>query len=194
MKHSHNTAVVCIALALGYVSLTNLAEACPCIPTTVRESVADADVVFRGTIVSIRSHPNPLARELPVRVAVFKVTRVWKGDVREKIEVRVAGDPFCQSFPKKLMMVGNELLVYANKRSGTSEYFSTMCSRTALAKGATDLRELGEGRTPSHASQTHLNKQLLESRHIATSFSSTGRERCRVASGTKSLADRSEYR
>jgi len=123
------------------------AHACTCVPPlSVRREVTGSDIVFQGTILRIRTIRNQLGPP-PDRVAVFQISRVWKGDLfAGTVEVRVGG-PICQSFPRSLMSVGKDLIVYAN-RAKDGQYFTTICTRTALAKESSDFRELGSGLSP----------------------------------------------
>ena len=134
-------------LAVTMLSLHE-AQACTCLPTTVKSGLRDADVVFEGRVIAVRTERNPGGPKAPaVRVAVFDVSRVWKGDAAQKIEVQVGGG-ICQGFPPNLFAVGNEVLVYAYKFKGSAAYMTTICTRTKLASQSTDFRELGSGATP----------------------------------------------
>lgn len=84
------------------------------------------------------------------RVVVFRIERVWKGDISETLEMpaieRDGGT--CLGFSKGLLEVGNELLVYANRPKGSDDYVTGLCSHTSLAARTKDFRELGPGAAP----------------------------------------------
>jgi len=54
----------------------------------------------------------------------------------------------CVGFWPPFLKVGNDLLVYASRIQGHSEYFTNICTRTALAADAKDFDELGPGEEP----------------------------------------------
>jgi hypothetical protein len=82
-------------------------------------------------------------------IAVFRVTRVWKGSVGPTFEMTAAEEDMpCMGPEPSYFKVGNELLVYA-KGSPKLGYGITPCSRTALVQEAKDdLKELGLGKAP----------------------------------------------
>ena len=111
-----------------------------------------ADIVFRGTIIDIHGVQTGLGPEIGVRkrVVVFRVKRVWKGVVGEILEMpafeHTSG--LCWGFPKGLLAVGNELLVYANRQNDSDDYVTGLCLHTSLAKRTKDFHGLGPGRVP----------------------------------------------
>jgi len=64
----------------------SIGYACGCSSVTVEEAKASAELVFRGTITALRDSEHDLgyiaamARDTK-KVAVFHVSRVWKGEV-----------------------------------------------------------------------------------------------------------------
>jgi hypothetical protein len=146
---------VAVAVALACLMAVGLAEACSCNPTSggVREAVANADVVFRGTIIDIHDAKRDVITDIlqpAKRIAVFRVTRVWKGDVGQTFEMPAIENPggICRGFRRQLLVIGNELLVYAYEYKG--EYLTGICSRTRLAQQSKeDFDELGEGSAPA---------------------------------------------
>lgn len=148
---------IALGVALACMAAVKLTQACSCNPNAggVREAVANEDVVFRGTIVDI----HPAKRDViiddrlqPVkRIAVFRVTQVWKGDVGETFEMPALENPggVCLGFRPKLLVVGNELLVYASKSKRNGEYLTSICSRTQLANQSSDFEQLGQGTPPA---------------------------------------------
>ena len=141
---------VCV---LSLLTIVDTANACSCIPVTVSELKQKADIIFQGTIIDIHNAKRDVITDLiqpPKRIAVFRVTRIWKGDVGQTFEMpaieKSAGR--CGGFPEGSLVVGNELLVYAYRGNGTDEYFTNICSRTSLLMQTKDLQELGRGRVP----------------------------------------------
>jgi hypothetical protein len=59
----------------------------------------------------------------------------------------------CWGFSSSHLKIGNDLLVFAyrvpGETAGASIFETTICSRTALAKGNRDLEELGLGYAPT---------------------------------------------
>ena len=120
------------------------ARSCDCGETTVKEAQQQADIVFRGTLTHI-SHG----------MAYFHVVQVWKGHVAVHFKMPAFRETtFCVGFWPSQLEVGNDLLVYANwwkaasnKKEG--DYFSNICTRTRLAREATeDFKTLGKGNSP----------------------------------------------
>jgi len=76
------------------------------------------------------------------RIAVFHVSRVWKGVVGEKFEMPVVELKYApvgyDQFWANFLVVGNDLLVYAMRAKGASEYTTSPCWRTSLAKVSRD--------------------------------------------------------
>jgi hypothetical protein len=128
---------VLIAISSG------LAAACDCETPSVRGAKREADLVFRGTITQFRDSGKGW------RIAVFKVSRVWKGDVHETLEMpAIEEGAACFGFAPRLIRGWNDLLVYATQIEPDSDYIITSCSRTALASETTDFKQLGPGRKP----------------------------------------------
>ncbi|HEY4362174.1 MAG TPA: hypothetical protein VGN17_14455 [Bryobacteraceae bacterium] len=83
-----------------------------------------------------------------MKIAVFRVTRVRKGDVPETFEMpAVEETSMCTGFWPDFLKVGAALLVYAS-RFGSLDYYTSICGFHKLAKDAKDLRELGPGDEP----------------------------------------------
>lgn len=117
--------------------------ACDCEAPSVSSAKRQADVVFRGTITQFRDSGKGW------RIAVFKVSRVWKGDVRETFEMpAIEEGAACFGFAPRLIRGWNDLLVYATRIAPDDDYIITSCSRTALASETTDFKHLGPGRKP----------------------------------------------
>ena len=80
-------------------------------------------------------------------MVVFKVTRVWKGDVGQEFEMpAIEETSACIGFWPSFLKVGEDLLVYAS-RFGGSEYKTAICGDQKLAKDAdNDFKTLGPAR------------------------------------------------
>ncbi len=112
---------------------------CDCETQSVAQARKHAGIVFRGTIVAFHdSAPSvdPAGVTHTWRVAVFQVTRVWKGDVPTA----------CVGFWPTHLKVGTDLLVYASRID--QDYVTDICTRTALASKTKDFPILGPGRAP----------------------------------------------
>jgi hypothetical protein len=143
--------------------------ACTCEAPGVRDAKSYADVVFRGTIVALRDSGRP-----PVgggdtgKIAVFRVTRVWKGDVGSTFEMPAYEETSaCWGFWPRLLRVDNDLLVYAKrwdwdgKTPGTFRFETSICSRTELARDNKDLAELGAGYEPGRSPELLRRRTFL---------------------------------
>jgi hypothetical protein len=144
--------------------------ACDCEAPPVREARTTADVVFRGTIVALKpSNAAPglwgSGHQTP-RTAVFRVTRVWTGEIGPTIEMPAyEEEAACWGFWPRLLRAGNELLVYATRwpggSSGSVLYMTNICSRTELAEGNKDLDELGAGYEPGQSPESKRRRTFL---------------------------------
>ena len=107
----------------------------------MKDAKRHAGVVFRGTITKFHD-----ANGYPI--AVFEVSRVWKGKVGETFEMPALNENYgCVGFPMKLT-IGSELLVFAHRMIPKDpEYFPEPC-QTYLMKRAPNIAALGLGRKP----------------------------------------------
>lgn len=132
-------------LALALAVSTGLFAQCDCIAVPAKEARRASEVVFRGTV-------DGFSGSGAERIVIFRVTRVWKGQVGPVFEMfGLEGVSLCFTWWPSLLKIGNELVVYASRlpsRTGTTtDYFPMRC-KTALARDALDIRELGRGRRP----------------------------------------------
>jgi len=147
------------ALAIVALSL-KIAHGCSCQEGDPQYKKANADVVFRGTITALRDSEKPpsLSEQIGMakryKIAVFNVTRVWKGRVGQTFEMpAIEETSLCTGFWPPLLKVGSDLLVYAN-RGSDSEYYTSICGRHKPAKEAiVERRELGPGEEPRQMRQ-----------------------------------------
>jgi hypothetical protein len=146
----------------GLIATATIANACGCVEPSVSQKKDHSDIIFRGTIVELRdaglvSVGDPyLTLTNRRRIAVFHVTRVWKGEVGRTFEMpAVEETSMCIGFWPPYLKVGSDLLVYAT-RQGTpvSGYYTGICGYHKLAKDAgTDLRALGPGEQPGRKNE-----------------------------------------
>lgn len=128
--------------------------ACDCPSITVEAAKAGAEVVFRGTITALRDSKNDLGYFAVLgrdtkKIAVFHVSRVWKGEVGETFEMPALEETAaCWGFWPSFLKIGNDLLVYASRVHGHREYLTSICTRTTLARDAKDFDKLGPGDVP----------------------------------------------
>ena len=119
--------------------------ACSCVPPDPpREALANSDVVFMGTVVSLREfeRDDGLVSSADPTTVEFSVGTVWKGTVSQPMYLTTrrwsesCGYPFVE---------GVTYVVYS--RDGLTV---SLCSRTRPFSEATDdLIELGQGQVPT---------------------------------------------
>lgn len=142
-----------LTLAAVWALSVSVVSACTCEAPGAQEAKALADVVFRGTIIAMRDSTEPSLSRADTKIAVFRVTRVWKGEVKPAFEMPAYEErSACWGFWPRLLKVGNELLVYARRLDGATPgafiFITSICSRTALIENNKDLGELGDGYEP----------------------------------------------
>jgi hypothetical protein len=119
-------------------------QACTCIASPTVENWRDhVDVIFQGTITS-RSM-------LLWGDAIFRVSRIWKGNVGSqfRVEWRQGDHGDCNGFWSSHLKVGTELLVFA-KRGNDGIYRTSICYPTAPVPAAlVDIAKLGQSKRPS---------------------------------------------
>lgn len=162
MKARSLRIVAFVSIAMLACAFVNFAWAMSCSPMTVDDALDNADVVFQGRILEVHDVERPILTDISQprkRIAVFHVSRVWKGVVGEKFELPVvevkhapAGyDQFWANF----LIVGNDLLVYAARTKGAGEYTTSPCWHTSLASASKDFQELGPGWKPQATPSNH---------------------------------------
>jgi len=137
----------CILLFLSIAST----YACDCSDPGVQRKSSSSDLIFRGTITALRDASKLAGIKFTKdtgKIVVFRVTRVWKGDVPQTFEMpAVEETSMCIGFWPDFLKVGADLLVYAS-RSGGPDYDTSICGFHMLAKNSKDLRKLGPGEEP----------------------------------------------
>jgi hypothetical protein len=120
---------------------------CDCIAPSVHQAKKGAEVIFRGTITDI--HDGKV---------IFRVNRVWKGDVEQTFEMVDFPESGCLGFLNRWLRVGNDLLVFAwrlRRYLNDNEYFTSICTKTSTWSEASDtLKKLGKGRPPRGSPST----------------------------------------
>ena len=126
-----------------------LAFGCTCLPLTVKQARNQADAVFLGTIRSVTflEPRNPIS-DANVE---FEVTRIWKGAITKSFVMRSVVGAFCDGFYRGDLVVGKQLLVFANRiANGPARYSAGICTYTgAPSRSGKTLEQLGEGRLPA---------------------------------------------
>lgn len=129
-----------VLLAFGF--LPGRAYGCSCIqPASMKEALKGVDIAFRGTITG---------RALGLRRdAIFRVERVWKGQLSDQIRVEwKVENGACDGFHHDHLKVDADLLVFA-KRGTDGIYRTNICYPTKPASEAgSELAELGQGEAP----------------------------------------------
>ena len=126
------------------------AVACTCVPPSTRTALEQADTVFLGKITSLKilAPNNPGSAVL----VDFQVSAVWKGRVTEHFRMdSIIETTYCEGFFRSDLVLGKQLLVFANRaRSGFKYVYTTnICTLTGLAERRRDtLQELGHGEAP----------------------------------------------
>lgn len=135
---------------------SGLCHACSCSEQSVQVKRDRAQIIFRGTIVELREF-SKLARLFghdTKRTVVFRVSRVWKGQVGQTFEMPAVEErAACIGFTSHLLKVGEDLLVYA-LRFGGPEYATSICGNHKRATDAEqDFKTLGPGQEPQRSAQ-----------------------------------------
>ncbi len=149
LQAKRGSLVIVAAILFGALALMGLflapkpAHACLCAPSgSPAEALERADTVFAGKVTSIKfkgTSPYRLSTADPVEVE-FRVSRVWKGPLRETTAVETENSGISCGYQFKK---GQTYIVYA------TDGYTGMCSRTAPAwRAFADLMALGPGRQP----------------------------------------------
>jgi len=123
---------------------TSLLAQCDDVEVSAKEAKRFSELVFQGTIEGFRGSGVD-------RTVMFRVSRVWKGQVGRAFEmpaIETDGE-FCTAFWRGLLVVGNELVVYASRlpSSNRREYLLWR-GKTTLVSRAKDISQLGRGHKP----------------------------------------------
>lgn len=124
-RHVAIAAVLGVAgFAAGLLAPPPSVRACSCLPPLPpAESLAAADVVFRGSVVALATTDVGVTATLRVRT-------VWKGPIASLLSVRTADNSAACGYPFRS---GADVIVYAHAVpvGGGSALMTTSCDRTA---------------------------------------------------------------
>ena len=124
--------------------------ACSCVPPDPpKEALANSDVVFMGTVVSVREfeRDDGLLSSTDPTTVEFSVRTVWKGTVSQPMFLTTRRWSESCGYP---FLEGVTYVVYS--RDGLTV---SLCSRTRPFSEATDdLIELGQGQVPTSNATT----------------------------------------
>ncbi len=123
---------------------TCLFAQCDDIEVSTKHAKHFSEVVFQGRVEGFRGSDID-------RTVIFRVSRVWKGQVSPTFEMRAieTDGGFCTAFWRGLLTVGNDLVVYASRRFvPDSKEYLPLRSKSTLTSQAKDLGALGRGHTP----------------------------------------------
>ena len=101
-------------LSLSLVA--GLASACECIDLPAKDAKQAAEVVFRGTAIALRDS----GKGYPI--AIFRISRVWKGHVPEKFEMPVYTISCGTGFQLNVE-VNSEFLVFGERLAPTDDEY-----------------------------------------------------------------------
>ena len=117
---------------------------CDDIYVSPKQAKRSSEVVFQGTIDGFKGSGVD-------RIVIFHVNRVWKGPVGPIFEMPAieTDGGLCTAFWRGLLVVGNELVVYASRlpSSNRNEYLP-MRGKSIPISRATDINQLGRGHKP----------------------------------------------
>jgi hypothetical protein len=133
-----------IGVVIGLLATSSLAFGCDCAEVSVKQAKDAAEIIFRGQITAFRDTGKGY------RIIVFAVDRVWKGNVPRTFEMSEWIETAqCIGFWPTFVGVGKYLLVYAFRLDGrSSDYVTSICTRTALVETTKDFAVLGAGHAP----------------------------------------------
>src|SRR5438309_2337916 len=101
-----------IRILTAAIASLGIIYACDCDEPTVPVAKQRAQVVFRGTITALRPTKKTTGEAGDTgKVAVFRVSRVWKGEVGQTFEMpAVVESGGCWGFAPEFLKVGAELI------------------------------------------------------------------------------------
>jgi hypothetical protein len=145
-------------LFLILICIGPIVQACGCVEASVQAKREHADVIFRGTIVELREAKESATGLRSMghdthKIAIFRVSRVWKGEVGETFEMpAIEETTACIGFWPTYLKIGSDLLVYA--RRFETEYYTGVCGGHKLVTdqinqvAEKDFEVLGRGEVP----------------------------------------------
>jgi len=134
----------CIRMFAFAMIVAGTGSACTAVELPPKEAKRHSDVVFRGTITAYRDSGTGY------KMAVIRVSRVWKGDAGRMVELSTFpgySDAPCAYFSTTLIPEGTDVIVFARKVRGR-RYLTGYWSAES-AKDYPNINQLGRGRAPA---------------------------------------------
>ena len=131
-------------LVLVLLASTCIFAQCDDVAISTKEAKRSSEVVFQGTVEGFRGSGTD-------GTVIFRVSRVWKGRVGRTFEMpaRVTHGGLCTAFWDGLLVVGNELVVFASRQFVPGNGYSPIRQKSRLVSDAKeDVRALGRGHKP----------------------------------------------
>lgn len=127
--------IILIGIVFSLILAVDLVDACSCISDlSVEDMFQQSDVIFIGKVTKIDKPLFTISSSDPMDI-LFNLSKVYKGDLKESIQVQTALDSSSCGFP---FSENTEYLVYANLVDG--KYQTGLCSRnTEIEKAQEDL-------------------------------------------------------
>jgi hypothetical protein len=123
-------------LTLVFWVSAGLVSACDCLTISPKAAKHEADIVFRGTVTAL----HDTGKGYPI--AVFRVSRVSKGNVPETFEMpALQEDSWCLGFLPRVTL-GAEFLVYAHHLDPSDPDYLPLPCQTVLARNARTFESL----------------------------------------------------
>jgi hypothetical protein len=115
-----------------FLASSTKVQACDCAPPEAEVLFEEAGLIFSGTVIRV----DPLADPSRPAINTFEVSKVWKGDADETVQVYSVVDD-CDSTSFEL---GKEYLVYTDGEDHLTRFF---CGPTQiLANAQEEVQEL----------------------------------------------------
>ena len=120
------------------------ALACECAALSPADAYKQADAVFEGRVLELRSSPPGAWGQAAQRSVLLQVVRAWKGIHAEQVEITMAAQDAACSHD---LAASQSYFVYAVEQAGHLSVGS--CGRTRpMAEADEDVHVLGMGVTP----------------------------------------------
>ena len=145
-----------VRFALLLLTSASLFAQCDDVFISAKQAKHASEVVFQGTVMGFKGFAAD-------RTVVFRVGRVWKGRVGSTFEMPAieTGGSSCRAFWKGVLLLGNELVVYAARDPFFDGKYVPIRQKSVPVSGAKDINQLGPGHKP---------KRGLEDGGYATPF------------------------
>lgn len=140
-----------LLLGLSVTKMPEAALACSCYkPTSAKEALEHADVVFAGTVIETKQERLQEGRRGAIEYREanwFNVERVWKGELDKQRIVYDEGDEASCGYAFEQ---GASYLVYAVVDEAGEAYASFCGGTVSLSDAGADLTALGSGQFPTN--------------------------------------------